>query len=214
MFEVIKIASHSKHFSWNQECEESFSNIKNFIASPPILEKPTPYKALKIYLSFSDFIIAAILVKRLGLEQKPVYFVSHMLKGSENCYLKIEKLIVFLIIASRKLRQYFQGRLIIVMTNQSLRKILHNRAQPVQYEFTPRKSMKSQVLSDFVAECNFENLEDGEISENHEKKLWTLFTDRSSTSIAGGAGVVLTSPDGFKVQQSIKFHFKVTNNEA
>lgn len=74
--------------------------------------------------------------------------------------------------------------------------------------------MKSQVLSDFVAECNFENLEDGEISENHEKKLWTLFTDRSSTSIAGGAGVVLTSPDGFKVQQSIKFHFKVTNNEA
>lgn len=40
-----------------------------------------------------------------------------------------------------------------------------------------------------------------------------FFTDGSSTT-AGGAGVILTIPDGFKIQQAIKFHFNVKNNEA
>lgn len=30
----------------------------------------------------------------------------------------------------------------------------------------------------------------------------------------GTTWIILTSPDGFKVQKAIKFHFKVTNNKA
>ncbi|XP_074347504.1 uncharacterized protein LOC141686363 [Apium graveolens] len=43
---------------------------------------------------------------------------------------------------------------------------------------------------------------------------WTLFIDGSSTTILGRAGIILTSPEGFKIQQAVKFNFKVTNNEA
>ena len=45
-------------------------------------------------------------------------------------------------------------------------------------------------------------------------KPWTLFVDGSSTSDTSGAGVILVSPEGFKIQQSIKFTFHATNNEA
>lgn len=82
MFAVIKAASHSKNFSWTKECEESFKDIKQFLASPSILAKATPCEPLKLYLSASDFTVAAVLVKQNDTEHKPVYFVSHMLKGS------------------------------------------------------------------------------------------------------------------------------------
>ena len=51
-------------------------------------------------------------------------------------------------------------------------------------------------------------------SPRFSERAWTLFTDGSSTSQTGGAGVILTSPEGFKVQQAIRFQFPVTNNEA
>lgn len=116
MFEVIKLASHSKYFEWTKECEESFVSIKTFLVSPPVLAKATPCEPLKIYLSASDFTVAAVLIKELGTEQQPVYYINHMLKGSEVRYSKIEKLIFSLVITSRKLRQYFQGRLITVLS--------------------------------------------------------------------------------------------------
>lgn len=155
-----------------------------------------PCEPLKLYLSASDSTVAAILVKQTDMEQKPVYSISHMLKGSELRYPKIEK-IVFALMASRKLRQYFQGRLISVVTNQPLQRILHKpdmsgriaswaiELSQFIVEFTPWTSTKSQVLSDFMTECNFESLEEGEISPGGERKPWVLFTDGSSTSAVG-----------------------------
>lgn len=89
------------------------------------MTKANPCEPLKVYLSASDFTIAAMLVKEIGSEQKPVYYASHTLKDAEVRYTKLEKLVYALVIASRKLRQYFRGREIMVMTNQPLRRILH-----------------------------------------------------------------------------------------
>lgn len=194
MFEVIKTGSHSKNFFWTEECEESFASIKSFLVSPPILVKAMPCEPLKIYLSASNFTVASVLIKENCTEQKPVYYVSHMLKGSEICYTKIEKLIFTLIISSRKVRQYFQERLITVMTNQPLRRVLHKpdmsgrlaswtiEFSQFNIEFTPQTSIKSQILADFVVKCNFEAPEEGEMLTINEKKPWVFFTDGSSTS--------------------------------
>lgn len=43
---------------------------------------------------------------------------------------------------------------------------------------------------------------------------WTLFVDGSSTNERSGAGIILRSPEGFIVQQALRFEFKATNNEA
>ncbi|XP_017225028.1 uncharacterized protein LOC108201246 [Daucus carota subsp. sativus] len=81
-------------------------------------------------------------------------------------------------------------------------------------EFNPRHSVKSQALSDFVAECTF-STDLGIIKEpSSSDKSWTLFTDGSSTASVGGSGIILTSPEGFKVQQAVILGFSVTNNEA
>lgn len=43
---------------------------------------------------------------------------------------------------------------------------------------------------------------------------WQLFVDGSSTLERSGAGLVLTSPEGFRIQQAITFGFSATNNQA
>ncbi|XP_074352523.1 uncharacterized protein LOC141691656 [Apium graveolens] len=226
MYEAIKQASKSNPVKWTKECEESLQQIKQFLTSPPIMVKPKSCEPLKLYISVADSTVAAVLIKEENSDQKPVYYASHILKDAETRYSNIEKLAYVFKIASRKLRQYFQGRMIIVMTNQPLQRILHKpdmsgrlaswtvELSQFNLKFQPKTSMRSQALADFITECTFLNLEPGEVLPTSESKVWILFTDGSSTSQAGGAGMVLTIPEGFVVKQAVKFKFPATNNEA
>ena len=49
--------------------------------------------------------------------QKPVYYVSKSLTGAQTKYQRMEKLALVFFITSRKLRQYFQAFLIIMLTS-------------------------------------------------------------------------------------------------
>lgn len=132
--------------------------------------------------------------------------------------------------ASRKLRHYFQGREIRMVTDQPLRRILHKpdlsgrmvnwtmKLRQFQLEFVPRTSIKAQALVDFIMECTFPASEPedpatpGTVSNVIEE--WTLFVDGSSTSDRSGAGIILISPDSFEIKQALIFKFKATNNLA
>jgi hypothetical protein len=54
------------------------------------------------------------------LKQIPVYFASEALSGSKIFYSKLEKIAYTVIMAARKLRHYFKGHRIRVITNQPL----------------------------------------------------------------------------------------------
>jgi hypothetical protein len=58
--------------------------------------------------------------------QKPVYFVSTVLRDTWERYTMQQKLLYTLLIASRKLRHYFQGHPIKVVTDRPLETILRN----------------------------------------------------------------------------------------
>lgn len=135
--------------------------------------------------------------------------------------------------ASRKLRHYFQGRDIAVVTDLPLKKLL-NKADMAgrlinwavelsQFAITyiPRKAIKAQALADFVAECSFTTPESDSdtamtITDQPIPKApqWKLFVDGSSTATRSGAGIVMISPDGFQIMQALRFSFKATNNQA
>nr|KYP63819.1 hypothetical protein KK1_018405 [Cajanus cajan] len=51
-------------------------------------------------------------------------------------------------------------------------------------------------------------------TSTEEQKVWTLHVDGSSNSKGGGAGIILEGPNKVTVEQSLKFGFKVTNNQA
>jgi hypothetical protein len=78
-----------------------------------------------------DAAISVVLVQEIKekgkLKQIPVYFASEALSGSKLFYSKFEKIAYVVVMATRKLRHYFQGHKIRVITNQPLNDLFANK---------------------------------------------------------------------------------------
>ncbi|XP_017239647.2 uncharacterized protein LOC108212431 [Daucus carota subsp. sativus] len=231
-FELLKGAKNKKEVDWNPDCQKAFEEIKKYLAKPPILTKAQPGKPLYLYLSAGTQAIGAALIREESGQQKPVYYVSQVLKDSETRYPNLEKFAFALITASRKLRHYFQGREIRIVTDQPLRRIIHKpdisgrlvnwaiELSQFNLTFIPRTAIKAQILADFVTECNFpeevQNPKSRDQKDNHDplSDSWILHVDGSSTTERSGAGLILKSPSGFTIRTAISFKFTATNNQA
>ncbi|XP_016168877.1 uncharacterized protein LOC107611473 [Arachis ipaensis] len=75
----------------------------------------------------------------------------------------------------------------------------------LQYE--PRHAIKVQAMADFLVEVT------GDPPEEAGTR-WRLHVDGASNQMSGGAGVILESPAGVIYEQSTKFEFPVSNNQA
>ena len=75
-----------------------------------------------MYLAMSALAVRAALIKKEGKKQLPVYYVNQAFQGVESRYPRIEKIAFALIVASRKLRHYFQANPILVITDQPIKK--------------------------------------------------------------------------------------------
>ena len=78
-----------------------------------------------MYLAMTPHAVSSTLIREEGMVQKPIYYTSKALRGVEGWYPLIEKLAFTLIIASRKLRHYFQTHVINVMTVHLLKKAMN-----------------------------------------------------------------------------------------
>jgi hypothetical protein len=190
-----------KAFEWFDECEEAFTQLKKYLTSAPLLSRTVPGEVLHLYLAVSPTAISAALIREDEGIQKPVYFVSKSLHVTEERYPQIEKLAFAFVMASRKLRPYFQAHTIRVLTEYPLKKVMQKldlsgrlanwaiELGQFDLEFVPRNAIKGQALADFLAE--FTNVP--EIEEQKIERDWVVYVDGSSTKKNGGAGVVLVT---------------------
>ncbi|XP_074352062.1 uncharacterized protein LOC141691224 [Apium graveolens] len=130
--------------------------------------------------------------------------------------------------ASRKLRHYFQSQTIQVVTSQSLKKILTRpeasgrvvawsiELGEFDLEYILRTAIRAQALADFVVECTFLGPQDLTPDEQliRTPRKWKHFMDGSVTEKKCGDGLILSSPEGFEICQTIRFNFPLTNNVA
>ena len=70
---------------------------------------------------------SAVLVVERDNIQRPVYYVSGVLHGPKERYPQVQKLLYGLLMASRKLRHYFQAHKLVVPTGYPLGQVLGNR---------------------------------------------------------------------------------------
>ena len=91
---------------------------------PSLLSQAIPGEPLFLYLAVSNTAVSAALIREDGSVQRPVYYISRALRGAEQNYPLLEKLSLALVIASRRLRPYFQAHSIVVLTDQPLKKVM------------------------------------------------------------------------------------------
>ena len=182
-----------------------------------------PLKELTVYLGVSQHTVSTTLVQEEYWVQYPVHYVSHRLLDTKMRYNPIEKLAYSLVVASRKLRPYFQAHRIGVLTKYPLKQILQKpdssghllkwsiELTQFDIEYKPRFAVKRQVLTDFITEFTRPI---GKEPSSFGIQTWELYVDGSSYEHGARAGVLLISLEGHKIPYTLRFGFKATNNEA
>jgi hypothetical protein len=127
-FQVLK---SSKNFQWSETQKQAFQELKDYLSNMTKLCPPEPKSSLLMYLSTSNSAVSAVLVQEKEEEGKfkqiLVYFALEALSRSKLFYSELEKIAYAVVMAARKLRHYFEGHRIRVITHQPLNDLLANK---------------------------------------------------------------------------------------
>ena len=187
-FQVLK-----KAFEWDAKCEEAFTTLKTYLSSPLILVSPVEGELLTLYLAVSDFSTNAVLVRDKERVQHPVYYCSRALRGAEERYPRMEKLMLALVTAARKLRPYFQAHTIEVPTEYPMKRVLYKpevsgrlmkwaiELSKFDIRYKLITAIKGQVLADFVIEFTPIELA-GTTQAEDGLPIWKLSVDGASNA--------------------------------
>ena len=210
-----------RSFKWIVECQQAFEELKAYLSSSPLLSPSQLGEELFLYLVVSLAAVSTALVREEERVQKPVYYASQALHDAEERYPPIKKLAFALVMAARKFKPYFQAHTVIILTDKPLWRAMSNpeavgqlalwaiELSEFDIQYCPRTAIKGQVVMDFIAE--FIHDEDKGAEESPQ---WSIHIDGLSNRQAGGAGVVLLSPEGDTVECMVRLNFPTTNNKA
>ncbi|XP_070039699.1 uncharacterized protein [Nicotiana tomentosiformis] len=199
------------------------------MSTPPLLSKLKECKQLLIYLEVLEVAVSVVLVREEEGTQFPVYYVIKVRSGAETRYPHLKKLALALVVASRKLRPYFQCHPIAVVTTFPLRNVLHKpelsghlakwavEVSEFDIEYKSRTPIKSQVLADFVDDFSPRLMplaaKEAMLVSGTVSSIWILFMNGASNVKGSGLGIVLITPSGETLRQAIRT-MPLTNNEA
>ena len=152
-------------------------------------------------------------------------------------YLSLEKAILAVVHATRKIPHYFQAHTVVILTQLPLESILRSADYTgriakwgtilgvFDIKYMPRTSVKGQVLADLVAkfaECPEEvNMKQDNMDEKSVGLIstqggssWRVYVDGAANQRGAGLGLVLISPEEVIIEKSLRLGFSATNNEV
>ena len=115
-----------KEFEWTEKCALAFRQLKEYLSQPPIMFSPEMDEVLFAYIAVTPHVVSLMLIRVDSSIQKLVYYVSKSLHEAEVRYLSLEKAILAVVYATRKLPHYFQAHIIVVLTQVPLKSLLRS----------------------------------------------------------------------------------------
>ena len=188
------------------------------------MSSPEADEVLFVYIPVASHAVSLVLIRVDNGIQRPIYYVSRSLHEAEVRYLPLEKAILAIVHATRKLPHYFQAHTIIVLTQLPLRSVLRSADYTgriamwstllgaFNIKYMPRTSIKGQVLADLVAEFaepSVEAVAEEEIMDGKSigtisaqaTSRWKVYMDGAANQKGSGIGLVLISPEGITIEK-------------
>ena len=201
------------------------------------MSSPEADEVLFAYIAVASHTVSLVLIRVDNGIQRPVYYVSRSLHEVEVRYLPLEKAILAVVHATRKLPHYFQAYTVIVLTQLPLQLVLRSADYTgriamwstllgaFDIKYMPRTSVKGQVLVDLIAEFAEPSVEAVAEEENMDEKSvgtisaqgasrWKVYVDGAANQKGFGVGLVLISPERITIEKSLRLGFLTTNNEV
>ena len=226
-----------KGFEWTEECALVFKQLKEYLSRPPIISNPEMDEVLFAYIAVASHAVSLVLTRVDSGIQRLVYYMSKSLHEAEVRYLLLEKAILSVVHATRKLPHYFQAHTIVVLTQLPLKALLRSVdyagriakwgtiLETFDIKYMPRTSVEGQVSADLVAKFT-KSLFEKEAETQHmvgklvgiitlqEPLIWKVYVNGATNQRRSRVGLVLVSPEKITIEKSLRLGFLATNNEA
>ena len=226
-----------KGFEWTEEFVLAFQQLKEYLCRPPIMSRFEVDEVLFTYIAVASHTVSLVLVQVNSGVQRPVYYVSKSLHEVKVRYLPLEKAILAVVHATRKLPHYFQSHTVIVLTQLSLRSLFRSANYTgriakwgtilgaFDIKYMSHTFVKGQVLVDLVTEFVETPLEERVEKQNMDEKSvgaislqeplsYKVYIDGAANHRESGVGLVLISLKRITIEKSLRLSFSATNNEA
>ena len=201
------------------------------------MSNPAADEVLYAYIAVAPHAVSLILIQEDSGLQRLAYYVSKSLDEAEIRYSPLEKAILAVVHASRKLPHYFQAHTVMVLTQLPLKSVLWTADYTgrialwntilgvFDIKYMPRNSVKGQVLADLVAEFAEPPVEilteqrsmEGksiDVISTPKPPCWKVYFDGAANQRGSEVGLVLISPERATIEKSLRLGFSATNNEA
>ncbi|KAG8501727.1 hypothetical protein CXB51_003885 [Gossypium anomalum] len=199
--------------TWDEECQNAFDKVKQYLLNAPVLSPPSPDKPLILYLSVFSNSMGCVLGQHDESRRKEnaIYYLSKKFTQGEMRYSPVEKLCCALIWTTRRLRQYMLYHTTWLISKlDPLKYIMESTAlngrmarwQILLSEFdivyVSKKAIKGSAIADFLAkDCS-----------------WNLSFYGASNAVGNEIEAVLVYPNGGYYPFTCKLDFDCTNNIA
>jgi hypothetical protein len=199
---LLKLKKDQK-FTWGDEQQKSFDEIKQYMKEPPVLVPSQLDKPFKLYVAADTQTIGSALIQEFGGKERVVAYLIRKLLDPETRYLAVEKLCLCVYYSCTKFWHYLLNAECVVYSKFDV--IKHMLSMPIlngrigkwilalsEFElmFESAKAIKGQIIADFITEHRDPSVDLLEITP------WALFFDGSSCRKGGGVGILLISPKG------------------
>ena len=140
-------------------------------------------EVLFAYIAVAPHAVSLVLVRVDSDVQRPVYYVSKSLHEAKVRYLPLQKAILAMVHATRKLSHYFQSHTVVVLTQLLFRSLLRSADYTrritkcgmilgaFDIKYMPHTSVKDQVLANLVVEFAETPFEKRVEKQNMDEKL-------------------------------------------
>jgi hypothetical protein len=91
----FKLLKASEKFVWLEEADAAFTQLKEFLTSPPVLTAPQRDDVLFLYVAATDRVVSTVIVvereepAHVYKVQRLIYFISEVLNESKSRYPQI-----------------------------------------------------------------------------------------------------------------------------
>jgi hypothetical protein len=191
-----------------------------------VLKAPQAGVPFRLYIATEDIVIGAVLTQETKGKEHVVTYLSQRLVDAETRYTFIEKLCLCLFYACTKCRCYLLSSHCTVSGQTDVIKyMLQNSIMSyrickwayvlIEYDlaYKPLKSIKGQVVGDFIVEHRIDDTRKLDISY-FTVTHWTLYFDGSVCNEGQVTDIVLISPSNASFDFSGRLETYCTNNQA
>jgi len=88
---IFKLLKKNFDKKWNDQCQEAFDKIKEYLQNPPVLSAPIPAAPMRLYLTVTETALGAMLAQVHDDDpgERPIYYVSRKLNDEIHCFREV-----------------------------------------------------------------------------------------------------------------------------